>query len=352
MPHLEHDAKLLSPKAKFSRSRLALYSGLTAAVGIIVVVAIFAATGSLALEAESGTLSGPATITTVASASGGKAVQFGSGATPTPTPTPSGNCTPNPAVTPGFPNNCNTGVPAGTTLTAYTGSSTISGTVDGKILNGGFNVTGTATIKNSKIIGSITSTGNLTLTDDEIVGDNTDETNSLIFGSNITARRINVHDGKANFQCQDSGCNIYDSYFHDPYLIQAYHYDVIGSNGVNGMILDHNTLQCKFSGQAPGATGGCSADLGFFGDFGVIQNITVNNNLFMASSDPGYCVITNASKPGKAYPTGKNLVWTNNTFQRGSNGKCGYYGPVDNWVGGNGNVWTGNKWDDGAALNE
>lgn len=266
--------------------------------------------------------------------------------TPSPTPTqtqPAGD----------FPNASNTGVPAGMLLTPYLGSMKFaSGTITGKSIVGDLTITGTVAITDSKVTGTITAKAgsHLTLTDDEIVGSDNDETNSVIFGPNITARRVNVHDGKANLQCQDGGCAVYDSYFHDPYFISPFHYDVIGSNGVNGMVLEHNSLQCKFSnGQGSGA-GGCSADLGFFGDFAAIKNVTVNDNLFMASTDAGYCVITNAQKTGKSYPTGSNLVWTNNTFQKGSNGKCGYYGVVDEWQSGNGNVWSGNHWDDGTAL--
>lgn len=281
--------------------------------------------------------------------------------TPSVTPPPTSSSAP---PTDWYPDASNTGIPTGLILAAYNGSHTLaSGTITGKNMSGDFTVTGDVTITDSKITGSITNkqaAGTLTLADDEIIGSNTDETNSVIFGPSITARRINVHGGKANFQCQDnvntkgkaapSNCDIYDSFFHDPYFISPYHYDSIGSNGVDGMVVDHNTLQCKFSnGQGPGA-GGCTADIGFFGDFAPIQNVTVNNNLFMASPDAGYCVATNAQKTGKAYPTGKNLTWTNNTFQRGSNGKCGYYGVVDEWQSGNGNVWSGNHWDDGTAL--
>jgi len=226
-----------------------------------------------------------------------------------------------------------------------------SGTTTGKAISGDIIVSGNATIQDSRITGTIhtTGSGHVTLIDDEIIGSDTDETFSVIYGTNLTAQRVNVHGGKANLQCMGN-CSVRDSFFHDPYLVGANHYDVIGSNGVDGMVLDHNTLQCKFAGRAAGATGGCTADLGFFGDFGPIKNVTVNNNLFMASEDAGYCVDTNAYKPGKAYPTGQNLIWTNNTFQRGSNGRCGNYGPTDEWQSGNGNVWSGNKWDDGTAL--
>ena len=52
----------------------------------------------------------------------------------------------------------------------------------------------------------------------------------------------------------------------------------------------------------------------------------------------------------------KNVTATNNIFKRGTNGKCGAYGAVTNFNldGGGpapGNVWTNNKWEDGAALN-
>jgi hypothetical protein len=42
---------------------------------------------------------------------------------------------------------------------------------------------------------------------------------------------------------------------------------------------------------------------------------------------------------------------TNNIFAKGPTGHCGYYGAVSEWNSGNGNVWSGNKWDDGTAIN-
>ena len=44
-------------------------------------------------------------------------------------------------------------------------------------------------------------------------------------------------------------------------------------------------------------------------------------------------------------------MFTNNVFQRGGNSKCGTYGPVTNFnKSGAGNVWSGNIWDNGAAV--
>lgn len=277
--------------------------------------------------------------------------------TPSPTPSPTATPTPTPSPTPssgGFPDGSNTGVPPGTVLTDYTGPGTVSGTVTGQRLTGDFGVSGTATISDSVIDGSIKTTGSgtLSLIDDTVLGEAADEGNSVIFGANISGLRLDVHGGKANFQCQDN-CSIVDSWLHDPFIENAYHYDMIGSNGMSGFTIRHNTISCTNHTHAASFSGGCSADMGFFGDFDVIQNITVDHNLFVASSDSaGYCVITNATKPGKAFPTGRNLVYTNNVWQRGSNGRCGQFGPVDNWQSGNGNVWSGNSWDDGTPLNE
>ncbi len=63
--------------------------GLTVLVGVVVVVAAFAASAATpAVEPESAALSGSAKVVSTTGASGGKAIQFGSGATPAPTATP------------------------------------------------------------------------------------------------------------------------------------------------------------------------------------------------------------------------------------------------------------------------
>lgn len=275
-----------------------------------------------------------------------------------------------------FPDASNTGVPSGVSLTAYTGSKTISTcqVIDGKTLTGDFTVTASSgtsdlskpcvMIRNSKLNGTITTgawpntTKGPTLIEDTEINAGTDADPSVVFGDNVFLLRDTVHGGKANLQCADINCRAQDSYFHQPYLVGSYHYDVIGSNGASGIDLEHNTVDCSFDYPNSGSgSGGCSADIGFFGDSGTIENVTVNHNLFMGEgiqkgAEPGFCLITNANKPGKAFAVGKNLTITNNVFQKGKNGNCGQYGPVDEWQSGNGNVWSGNTWDDGSALNE
>ena len=79
----------------------------------------------------------------------------------------------------------------------------------------------------------------------------------------------------------------------------------------------------------------------------------VTNNLIKADpTSEYYCAYTGTNEPSKPYPLGSNIVWTNNTFERGSSGKCGGAGPTYDWAGGNGNIWSNNVWDDGPALNQ
>ncbi len=142
-------AKLLASARRLSRRQALLVAGLTAAIGIIVVIKIFAAGSFTAFEPESGTLASPATVISDSSASGGQAVKFSNGS--------SGStdfCSSSPMLTGVMPTASNTGVPAGTSLTNSGG---FSANTPGQVISA-LNVTGTitvnannVTIQNSKI---------------------------------------------------------------------------------------------------------------------------------------------------------------------------------------------------------
>jgi hypothetical protein len=95
---------------------------------------------------------------------------------------------------------------------------------------------------------------------------------------------------------------------------------------------------------------GCSAALTGYGDFDVVQNNTIDGNLFIAGSG-GYCSYGGSSS-GKPYSSGtKNIRFTNNVWQKGSGGKCGFYGPITSFDSSRpGNVWTNNKYEDGTTV--
>ena len=337
---------------------------------------------------------------------GGKSIRS-TGPAATPTPLPHYSCTGGQRNTPGGPDpwgGCwpgpgNTGVPPGTVLRSVpqdvssgkgwtwnvaddaiyiTGCHVVldSLNVHGAVYLRNGNGTQSAatpcvTIKNSKINGFVdvndyclvSQCGPLVMTDDEIAIPQGSDRSSLLY-SNWFAWRINSHGGHGTLACSGH-CEVYDSWIHGFYLEQAFHYNAVGSNGdgTGPFIIDHNYLSCgDFWAKDPDTDGsaGCSADLGLYGDFSPIANISISRNYFAPAAptetytsnyQPGYCINTNNPQIGKAYPNATNEVVTDNVFARGYDGKCGTYGPVSSWRSGNGNIWKGNTWDNGMPLN-
>jgi hypothetical protein len=208
------------------------------------------------------------------------------------------------------------------------------------------------TIVNSRINGrlsSSTSGASVNVTDSEIDGGD-QETFPSVSYQNLTLTRVEVTGGQHSVQCWDN-CTLKDSWLHDQYIGAGSkgHVNAFISNGGSGFTLIHNTLHCTV--QPTGTGGGCTADASLFGDFDPISNAKIDGNLFKSNSTgAGYCIQAGYN-PGKAYPDSTGVVVTNNTFERGSNGKCGIYGPATAFrAGAPGNVWSGNKFDDGVAI--
>ncbi len=87
-----------------------------------------------------------------------------------------------------------------------------------------------------------------------------------------------------------------------------------------------------------------------YGDFQPVIDNTIDNNLFLPSQNAAYCAYGGSSS-GKPYSSQtRNIVFTNNVFSRGANGKCATYAPIGDWTYAPGNQWTNNKWDDGTTL--
>jgi hypothetical protein len=252
-----------------------------------------------------------------------------------------------------FPNASNTGVPAGTALSAYTGPCTITvanTVIDAQTVTcGTLTITANTTITRSKVNGVVDNSSGATLniSDTEIDGGH-DNQPALGF-DHINASRLNVHGARQSSTCSDY-CVIQDSWFHGQYLQPGSNWHVNGwiSNGGTNVTLRHNTLACEPGDNGVG--GGCTGPAAAFGDFGPLANITFDRNLFVAG--PGsYCLYAGYD-PSKPYGSNStNIVVTNNVFQRGANGKCAYYGAVAAFMPGSGNIFANNTWDDGTALN-
>lgn len=275
--------------------------------------------------------------------------------TTTSTPTASASTTTTPPSTQtGWPSSSNTGVPTGTALTPYTGSCTITTAntvIDAKTLNCDLVIRATGVrVTRSHLNGRIVSTsgGSVSVSDSYVDGGQ-QETFPAVGQENITLTRVEVVGGQHSVQCY-SNCTVQDSYLHDQMQpADGGHVNAFISNGGSNFTLTHNTLWCTVRPTSVG--GGCTADVSFFGDFGPVSRATVSNNLFKARSDgAGYC--TQAGwNPGKAYPDSTYMVYRNNTFERGTNGKCGIWGPVTAFnPNATGNVWSGNVFTDGVAI--
>lgn len=361
-----------------------------AAIGTVLLVSSHAATLTANYEAEAGTRSGNASLVSDSGASGGSAVKFSTSvagacaqtkrtitASDVSTqknsgyavgtqvyvpdgPDPWGGC---------FPGPSNTGIPAGTTLTAYSGSCTITTantTIDGKTMNCDVTVrAANVTIKNSKITGSNVSieSGSLLLQDSEVDFGNNINGEGLK-GSNFTVLRANMYGGKRQVYCNNT-CTLQDSYLHDQLS------DPTGVTHESAVRVEqyttirHNSLLCNAPDFAPDA--GCSANQTGYPDFAPIHDNTLDKNYYLATSG-GYCSYGGASN-GKPYSNdasnATNIKSTNNVFQRGTRTNdrttiavtdkrrytCGGYGVTTAFAAGKaGFLFSGNMWDDGLLF--
>lgn len=104
---------------------------------------------------------------------------------------------------------------------------------------------------------------------------------------------------------------------------------------------------------------GCSAVIGFYGDYAPFTNSTINRNHLLSAFDMGagknqqsaYC-LNPGYYDGKPYGTVSKVKITDNIFGRGASGKCGVFGPV-NSIGAKSlgdNTWSGNRYENGEAI--
>ncbi|MBA2954218.1 hypothetical protein GON03_07785 [Nocardioides sp. MAH-18] len=241
---------------------------------------------------------------------------------------------PQPAPPAGFPNASNTGVPAGTTLTAYTGSSTISRAntvIDGKTL-GCIEVTAPGVvIRNSKITCKPTYAA-VTVDDGGFAGapllledveiDCGDNPGHGIGEANVTVRRANIH-GCENGLDVNQSITVEDSYIHDLYNSSEAHADGIqlaghleGGGFVEGaknVTIRHNTIY----GVGPDGSLGTSAIISNpRGD----TNILIEANLLAGGAYTLYC-----DRPG----AGIAYRVIDNHFSTRFSPSVGAFGPTD-----------------------
>jgi hypothetical protein len=257
--------------------------------------------------------------------------------TPTATPTPSLTATPSPTptatppATSGFPDASNTGVPPGTTLTPYTGPSTIStaGTViEGKTM-GCIRVTASnVVIRKSKIScaggyavmnGDRAYTGAPLLIEDTEI-DCKNGPGTALGEANLTVRRVDIS-GCENGGDINQNWLVEDSYIHDLYNGGSSHTDglqMASGHIENGQVVPgslnvtirHNTIY------------GMGAD-GSFGTSAIISNRGADRNILIERNLMGGGAVAIYCEQGAR---GTNYRVLNNAFTRRFGPKVGYYG--------------------------
>lgn len=273
-----------------------------------------------------------------------------------------------PAAAGAYPNATNTGVPASVTLTPYPSTVNSSGdcvlqtanqVIDGQTLN--CNVVPRASgivIKNSKINGVVAldtdlsgSNGwSITLQDTEVAAGVVQL--AAVCCGNSTIVRSNIHGGQTGVQCEEKSvsCVVRDSWLHGQELPATANWHLGGflSDGGQNMTLVHNTVVCDHPVNP--LNEGCTGDINFIPNFAPISGALVQDNLFGANPDAAFCTY-GGEKPSSPFPHSDHIVYLDNVFQRGGNGKCAGYGAVNAFnVAGPGNVWSGNVWDDGTTV--
>jgi hypothetical protein len=204
---------------------------------------------------------------------------------------------------------------------------------------------GNLTLEDSVLTGEVYNygSGSVLIKDSTLNGG--DAQTETVLGSNVTVIGSNLYGNQHEVYCGNN-CTIEDSWLHG-------NHDFGPSDHQNGFLatggekydLQHNTIGC---------TGHCTGDISLLGSSSMA---IVNRNLILAAPNAAYCLYPSSGGSGSVLVD--QMVITDNVFQRGQNGKCGYYGPIAGWdvrtvspnISGYKNVWSGNTWDDGRVLN-
>jgi len=173
--------------------------------------------------------------------------------------------------------------------------------------------------------------------DVEIDGQNVHARGAALGGNGFTCRRCDIHGAARGIQSYGNAI-VEDSYVHDLHGIANSENAAFQTNGGKHFIIRRSTLEMN---DVP--TGGSALILS--GDYGVIDDVLIEGNLFNGGS---YAVWAGEPSPDKdASLQPRNARFLNNAFGRKIYPKCGYYGPVGGFNARMpGNKWSGNYWLD------
>lgn len=264
---------------------------------------------------------------------------------------PWGDCWPGPD---------NTGVPAGVSLTQYTGPCTITTAntvIDAKSVNCVLSIRAeNVTITRSRVVGGVDvpsaapSNASFTIRDSSVhIADNL---GTGLMRRNFTANRVNITGGRRSVYCVIN-CTVENSWVH------AQGGDPDGEAHFSGMRMEqnttyrHNSITCEAT-RVPGS--GCSAGLTGYPDFAPVRGNLIERNLFYRGGGGGSTVCAyGGATPGKAYSSdpanATNIRFIGNRFVLSETGHCGNIRTIINFdPSRSGNVWQDNLFHNGAAV--
>ena len=198
---------------------------------------------------------------------------------------------------------------------------------DVKIITSGQNSVGIGlenaddvTVEDSTIEGTNTGSGRLMAGIQDVYG-------------NVSGTRILAN----NILKSSTGVQIYQgliqgNYIHHPGMIPTDHVNGITTNGdTHPLLIRHNTIFDSY--QQTDA-------IGLFQDFGVVANVTIDDNLLAGG---GYAIYGGEGSKGRP----ARIVIRNNRFSTIFFQHSGEWGPVMYFSAhASGDVWAGNIWDD------
>jgi hypothetical protein len=263
------------------------------------------------------------------------------------------------STSPGFvndwPNASDTGVPDGLELTAYSGPCVIDqpgAVIDAKLIDCSLRIRAAdVVITRSRINGNINlreadGDSSFSISDSEVhVG------SALVTGignGNFSVNRVEITGGARSILCITS-CTIENSWVHSQAGDPSGQAHLSGIRMGQRTVVRNNTIVCDGPRTPPGS--GCSAGLtGYGGSFGPVRQNLIERNLFVRG-DSSFCAFGGSSRGKEFSEQARDVVFRDNVFERGSNGKCGNLGPVSGFDStAPGNVWQRNTWDDGSIL--
>ncbi|GAA1822179.1 hypothetical protein ACFFOM_17195 [Microlunatus capsulatus] len=260
-----------------------------------------------------------------------------------------------------MPDDTNTGVPAGTVLSDYSGPLVLDepgATIDARTIRGNVVIAAPdIRITRSHILGTVSNelaSASFTITDSTV-----DAGPLMVTGIgslNFVATRVQVTGGNRSILC-GSDCLVEYSYVHGQATDRTGVAHESGIRMSQRSVIRFNTIACDAPDVPPDA--GCSAALTGYGDFEPVQDNLVQGNLFRHGSG-GFCAYGGSSGADGSKPFGADAsgirfvdnVWERGT-QPGDHGEpvCGHWGPVTDFDPSRpGNDWSGNTWDDGRPL--